>query len=126
MSLKASVARPFNVRPERIARPSTLTRAAGKQQIFTENVSAESTGQTTKGQTAFLGATGLLTPILLDVQNALAQKGEYGIVEGRIASMTHPVLMGFLFGASVYTGWLGFQWRYYTYGWGNIDIITCG
>ena len=61
--------------------------------------------------TALLGSAGLLTPVLLDVQNALAQKGEYGIVEGRIASLTHPALMFFLFGASVYTGWLGFQWR---------------
>lgn len=59
-----------------------------------------------------MGATGLLTPILLDVQHALAQKGELGFVEGRIASLTHPIIMGFLFGASVYTGWLGFQWRY--------------
>lgn len=65
--------------------------------------------------TALLGSAGLLTPILLDVQTALAQKGEYGIVEGRIASLTHPVLMGFLFCSSLYTGWLGFQWRYVVY-----------
>jgi hypothetical protein len=58
-----------------------------------------------------MGAAGLLTPILLDAQHALAQNGELGIIEGRIASMTHPIIMGFLFGASVYTGWLGFQWR---------------
>lgn len=57
------------------------------------------------------GAAGLLTPYLLHVESALAQKGELGIVEGRIASLTHPVLMGFLFVASLYTAWLGFQWR---------------
>ena len=68
-------------------------------------------GNSTSETATLFGAAGLLTPILLDVQSALAQKGELGIVEGRIASLTHPVLMGFLFGSSLYTAWLGFQWR---------------
>jgi hypothetical protein len=93
---------PAQLPSRRRSRQKCAAGKAGKPEKITTELPA---------QTAILGATGLLTPILLDVQNALAQKGEYGIVEGRIASMTHPILMGFLFGASVYTGWLGFQWR---------------
>ena len=58
-----------------------------------------------------LGAAGLLTPLLLDVQSALAQKGELGIIEGRTASLIHPAIMLFLFGSTFYTGYLGLQWR---------------
>lgn len=36
---------------------------------------------------------------------------EYGFVEGQILSLTHPAIMFFLFGASIYAGYLGLQWR---------------
>ena len=115
MSLKsASVRQPFLFPGKTPCRSASLTCAAGQRQCR----SAESTRQPMEesfnidATTALLGSAGLLTPLLLDVETALAQKGEYGIVEGRIASMTHPIMMGFLFGASLYTAWLGFQWRY--------------
>ena len=101
------VFQPFSRLPRR-----SLTCKSPRSHKATSEPKAEKTTTDLSTQTAFMGATGLLTPILLDVQNALAQKGELGIVEGRIASMTHPIMMGFLFGASLYTGWLGFQWRY--------------
>ena len=114
MSMKSSIARqPFIFSGKRPCRAASLTCAAGKRQ----RQLAESTSRPLEASadvdaaTLLLGSAGLLTPLLLDVENAFAQKGEYGIVEGRIASMTHPILMGFLFGASLYTAWLGFQWR---------------
>lgn len=114
MSINQSlVRRPFHLSQTRPARHISVTCAAGKQQQQQKKQSKGVQENTPSDCTAaLLGSAGLLTPLLLDVQTALAQKGEYGIVEGRIASLTHPVLMGFLFGASVYTGWLGFQWRY--------------
>jgi hypothetical protein len=42
---------------------------------------------------------------------ALAIGREYGIVEGQIFSLMHPAFMFFLLGASLYAGYLGFQWR---------------
>ena len=122
MSLKSSIARqPFLLPGKRPCRSASLT-CAGKRQRRSANSTRQPVEEVTSvfesfsidATTALLGSAGLLTPLLLDVENALAQKGEYGIVEGRIASMTHPILMGFLFGASLYTAWLGFQWRYIT------------
>ncbi len=48
---------------------------------------------------------------LLPAQEALAKGGEYGLLEGRIGSMMHPLTMLALFGTSVYSGYLGLQWR---------------
>ena len=92
-----------------LPRPAAVNRLP---KIATVNAAAPNrdNNSTSDAATVF-GAAGLLTPILLDVQSALAQNGELGIVEGRIASLTHPVLMGFLFSSSLYTAWLGFQWR---------------
>ena len=47
--------------------------------------------------------------LLLDAPPAQAIGREYGVMEGTIASLTHPAVMFFLFGASVYAGYLGFQ-----------------
>lgn len=118
MSLKSSIVRqPFLVPGQRTCRRATLTCAAGKRQQrpVESTIQPAEEASSFDATTALLGSAGLLTPLLLDVENAFAQKGEYGIVEGRIASMTHPILMGFLFGASLYTAWLGFQWRYRLY-----------
>lgn len=54
---------------------------------------------------------GLGLPMIADDQPALAIGREYGIIEGQIFSLIHPALMFFLFGASLYAGYLGFQWR---------------
>jgi len=48
---------------------------------------------------------------LLQADPALAIDSEYGILEGQIFSLMHPAVMFFLFGATVYTGYLGLQWR---------------
>jgi hypothetical protein len=60
---------------------------------------------------ATLATAGLVAPLLLDNPAALAIGREYGIIEGQIFSLIHPAMMFFLFGSSVYAGYLGFQWR---------------
>lgn len=59
---------------------------------------------------AVLGPLSLAVP-LLQASPALAINREYGILEGQIFSLMHPAVMFFLFGATVYTGYLGVQWR---------------
>jgi hypothetical protein len=49
--------------------------------------------------------------LLLPTQEAFAGGSEYGILAGRTASMLHPVTMLLLFATSVYSGYLGLQWR---------------
>eukprot|EP00882_Tetradesmus_deserticola_P023654 GHRQ01025758.1.p1 GENE.GHRQ01025758.1~~GHRQ01025758.1.p1 ORF type:complete len:198 (+),score=84.68 GHRQ01025758.1:261-854(+) len=41
----------------------------------------------------------------------LAAGGDFGLLKGRTAALIHPAVMGGLFVASVYAGWLGWQWR---------------
>ncbi|EFN52449.1 hypothetical protein CHLNCDRAFT_32535 [Chlorella variabilis] len=59
--------------------------------------------------TAVLAAAGLLAPFVLDAEAAQAVPE---ILKGRIFSLIHPGMMLFLFGGSVYAGYLGFQWRH--------------
>ena len=42
---------------------------------------------------------------------AWAKGGEYGIAEGRLISLAHPVAMGGCFLATLYAGYTGWQWR---------------
>lgn len=44
-------------------------------------------------------------------QVALADSPDWGIFEGRTGSLLHPVAMGSMFLLSLYTAFLGFQWR---------------
>ncbi|GAB4815183.1 hypothetical protein N2152v2_002229 [Parachlorella kessleri] len=60
---------------------------------------------------AALLAAALVTPWLLGTGAAQAVDGEFGLLEGRTAALIHPALMAFLFGASLYAGYLGLQWR---------------
>lgn len=53
----------------------------------------------------------LSTPLFAAVPEALAKEGEYGILEGRTAALVHPFFMFFLLGSSLWTAFLGFQWR---------------
>lgn len=62
-------------------------------------------------QRALLTASATVTPFLLSAQDAYAVGGEYGILEGRILSLVHPVVMLALFAATGYAGYLGWQWR---------------
>jgi len=50
-----------------------------------------------------------LSTLLIPYQEAMAN--DYGILAGRTASMLHPVTMLMLFLTSVYSGYLGLQWR---------------
>jgi Protein of unknown function (DUF4079) len=44
-------------------------------------------------------------------QIAMADSPDWGIFEGRTGSLLHPITMGSLFVFSLYTAYLGFQWR---------------
>lgn len=52
--------------------------------------------------------TAALSPLLLSADPASAQSA---LVAGKTVSLIHPFTMIFLFGASLWTGWLGLQWR---------------
>jgi len=56
-------------------------------------------------------AGALLSQIAFPVQDALAANAEYGILEGKAAALIHPLVMGFLYVFTLYTGYLGLQWR---------------
>ena len=63
---------------------------------------------TTSDNAALIGAAGLLAPFLVDVDPAFAGNP---LLTGKTVSLIHPAMMLFLFSASAYTAWLGFQWR---------------
>ena len=44
-------------------------------------------------------------------QVVLADSPDWGLFEGRIGSLLHPIAMGSMFLFSLYTAFLGFQWR---------------
>ncbi len=50
----------------------------------------------------------MLAPFLVDVDPAFAGNP---LLTGKTVSLIHPAMMLFLFSASAYTAWLGFQWR---------------
>jgi hypothetical protein len=41
----------------------------------------------------------------------MAKNAEYGLLEGKAVALIHPVGMGLLYAATLYTGYLGLQWR---------------
>ncbi|RLM80049.1 hypothetical protein C2845_PM12G01440 [Panicum miliaceum] len=54
-----------------------------------------------------------MVPLLLAAlpPDALAAGGEFGILEGRSFALLHPLVMGGLFGYTLWAGYLGWQWR---------------
>jgi len=44
-------------------------------------------------------------------KDAAAAGGEFGILEGRSFALIHPIVMGGLFAYTLWTGYLGWQWR---------------
>jgi hypothetical protein len=64
-----------------------------------------------RGARFLLTATAALTPLLFTAQDALALDGQFGILEGRIFALIHPVMMGTLLLATGWAGYLGWQWR---------------
>jgi len=53
----------------------------------------------------------LVAALMLPCESVLADAGSYGILAGRTASMLHPVSNIALFFTSLYSAYLGFQWR---------------
>ncbi|KAF8071223.1 hypothetical protein HT031_001306 [Scenedesmus sp. PABB004] len=49
-------------------------------------------------------------PLLLGAGGAWAEEG-HSLLKGTTAALVHPVVMGGLFLATGYAGWLGWQWR---------------
>lgn len=74
--------------------------------------SKESESSMLSESAALLAVSGILAPMFLDTGSAQAIGREYGIFEGQIFSLMHPAIMFFLFGASLYAGYLGLQWRH--------------
>lgn len=56
-------------------------------------------------------ATTATTTALLWPSAAVAAGPDWGLFEGRIGSLLHPLTMGSLFVFSLYTAFLGWQWR---------------
>ena len=54
--------------------------------------------------------TAMMT-VFLPLDDAMAANGAYGIFENRAASMMHPLTMAALFFTSMYSAYLGLQWR---------------
>lgn len=79
----------------------------GTTQMFVGNSESKPPLEVTAVNPALIAiAVQLMTPF-----ECFAKGGEYGILEGRTASMLHPVTMLALFATSVYSGYLGLQWR---------------
>ncbi|KAL1329270.1 hypothetical protein HN51_046398 [Arachis hypogaea] len=63
-------------------------------------------------KTVPLTLTALTFPFLLEQKDAaLAVDGEFGILEGRTFALIHPIVMISLFFFTLWTGYLGWQWR---------------
>ncbi|KAA8520780.1 hypothetical protein F0562_014948 [Nyssa sinensis] len=62
-------------------------------------------------KSAPLPLAALTLPFFLDPKDAAAVGGEFGILEGRTFALIHPIVMGSLFVFTLWTGYLGWQWR---------------
>ncbi|XP_020674228.1 uncharacterized protein LOC110093628 [Dendrobium catenatum] len=60
---------------------------------------------------AAASASAFSLPEFIIPPDALAVGGEFGILEGRSFALIHPLVMGGLFFYTVWTGYLGWQWR---------------
>jgi hypothetical protein len=52
-----------------------------------------------------------IAALLFPLQDVAADAGSYGVLAGRTASMLHPITNFALFATSLYSAYLGFQWR---------------
>lgn len=99
-------ARPFVATP---GRKSSFVPACKVRRASLDPVSQDSSP--TQASLPSVASLALAAPFLLHVQDALAADGAYGILEGRTAALVHPAVMFFLFAATGYAGFLGWQWR---------------
>ena len=88
--------------PRRRLRKQALCSAMQTEPKVEDSISKAASG------VAASAALGLLSPLLLDVHSASAHDV---LLQGRTVSLVHPALMFFLFGSTLWTGWLGLQWR---------------
>ncbi|KAL4854865.1 Methyl-CpG-binding domain protein 2 [Chlorella vulgaris] len=88
-----------------LRRASIAVRAAAEPKSAAERAEETQAAATT----ALLVTAGLLAPLLLDADAAQAVPE---LLKGRTFSLIHPAMMFFLFGSSIYAGYLGFQWRH--------------
>jgi hypothetical protein len=58
-----------------------------------------------------MGVATLMSYTLMAPHEATAAAADWGLAAGRTASLVHPVVMALLFMSSLFTGYLGFQWR---------------
>lgn len=66
-------------------------------------------GAATQQQAGAVAAAGIVAA--LAPAEALAKGGVWGPLEGKVSSLVHPVVMALLFFTTLYTGFLGWQWR---------------
>ncbi|PRW20444.1 plant F21F14-40 [Chlorella sorokiniana] len=99
--VRAPALRSSAVQRTSVRRTATLVRASADRQDAPQ-------AQQELAATALLAAAGLLAPMVLDTEAAQAVPE---LLKGRTFSLIHPAIMGFLFGGSLWAGYLGFQWR---------------
>ncbi|GAX82504.1 hypothetical protein CEUSTIGMA_g9931.t1 [Chlamydomonas eustigma] len=58
-----------------------------------------------------VASSSVLSPLIFHAQSAMAASGEYGILEGRTVALMHPAVMFSLLASSLYSAYLGWQWR---------------
>lgn len=112
--VRGSTATSANVRvPLRIAcvaRPHGASAAASRS-ASDDGLRPEATAMEVSSNVWLSGGLLALAPLLLDVQDAAAAGGAYGLLEGRSAALLHPAMMFGLLASSLYAAYLGWQWR---------------
>lgn len=73
----------------------------------TNSTQEESTGEVDR----FWLMAASLSTFMLPAEEAMATNRDLGILEGKTIALVHPAIMFFLFGATAYAGYLGWQWR---------------
>ena len=56
-------------------------------------------------------ASGIVAASVMMPTEAWAKGGQWGPLEGKASSLVHPIVMASLFFATLYAGFLGWQWR---------------
>ena len=52
-----------------------------------------------------------MAPLMMFAGEALAADEPHDIMKGTTLALIHPVVMGILFATTLYSGYLGLQWR---------------
>jgi len=100
--------RPLAASPEDMV-PARITEGPAAFEPFDGLLCTETANEGDHEEMKAMALLGALATVFLPVEGAFAN--EYGIFAGRTASMLHPVTMFALFATSVYSGYLGLQWR---------------